>query len=45
VTLRKRSVSLNPADLERPEPDEPREWDALRHNVDQLHAIDRTRWQ
>jgi SAM-dependent methyltransferase len=36
VLLRKRPVQLTPEDLERPEPGEPRELEALRHNVRQL---------
>lgn len=44
LTLRKRPESLTTADLERPEPDDPREVQALQHNLEQLHAIDRTRW-
>jgi SAM-dependent methyltransferase len=37
VLLRKRNVEVTPEDLRRPEPDEPREDAAIRHNVDQLH--------
>ncbi len=44
VTMRKREVTLSVEDLERAEPDEPREVEALRHNIEQLHAVDRTRW-
>jgi tRNA (mo5U34)-methyltransferase len=44
LTLRKRPGSLTVRELERPEPGEPREIEALRHNIEQLHAIDRTRW-
>jgi len=44
LTLRKRPVSLTAQDLERPQPDEPREVESLRHNIEQLHAVDRTRW-
>jgi SAM-dependent methyltransferase len=36
VLLRKRDVELEPADLERPEPGEPRELEAVKHNVRQL---------
>jgi SAM-dependent methyltransferase len=36
VVMRKRDVSLTPADLERLEPDEPREVTALAHSVQQL---------
>ena len=36
VLLRKRNVDLQPQDLERPEPGEPRELEAVRHNVRQL---------
>jgi SAM-dependent methyltransferase len=36
--LRKRQVELTPEDLERPEPDEPRELEAARHNIRQLQA-------
>ncbi|HEX2023086.1 MAG TPA: class I SAM-dependent methyltransferase [Acidimicrobiales bacterium] len=36
VLMRKRPVELTPEDLERPEPGEPRELAALRHNVRQL---------
>ena len=36
--LRKKPVELTPADLEAPEAGEPRELDALRHNVRQVHA-------
>lgn len=36
VTMRRRDVRLTPADLERPEPGEPREAIALAHNVDRL---------
>lgn len=36
VLLRKRDVVLEPADLERPEPGEPRELSATRHNIRQL---------
>jgi SAM-dependent methyltransferase len=38
VLLRKRDVSISKADLEAIEPDEPREFTALRHNVAQLAA-------
>jgi tRNA (mo5U34)-methyltransferase len=44
LTLRKRPGSLTIEDLERAEPDEPRETEALHHNLEQLHALDRTRW-
>jgi SAM-dependent methyltransferase len=47
VVLRKRPVSLAPADLERWDPDEPRELEALRHNVEQLQrelAVLRRSW-
>jgi tRNA (mo5U34)-methyltransferase len=44
LTLRKLPVSLTTEDLERPEPDEAREVQALQYNIEQLHAIDRTRW-
>jgi SAM-dependent methyltransferase len=36
VLLRKRSVKLSIEDIDRPEPDEPREFSALRHNRKQL---------
>ncbi len=36
LAMRKRDVTLTVADLERPEPDEPRELTAVRHNVQQL---------
>lgn len=36
LTLRKRAISATASDLEAAEPDEPREIQALRHNVDQL---------
>jgi SAM-dependent methyltransferase len=36
VVLRKRAVSLTAADLERWDPAEPRELEAIRHNVEQL---------
>jgi SAM-dependent methyltransferase len=36
VLMRKRSVAVTPKELERPEPGEPRELDALAHNVRQL---------
>lgn len=36
VLMRKRSVSLNVGDLEAVAPDEPREVDALRHNIEQV---------
>lgn len=36
LCLRKRDVALTPDDLERPEPGEPRELEAARHNVRQL---------
>jgi SAM-dependent methyltransferase len=38
VAMRKRGVSLTPADLEHPEPDEPRELAAALHGVRQLRA-------
>jgi hypothetical protein len=38
VALRKRDVELTIAELERPA-DDPRETEALRHNIEQLHAI------
>jgi 2-polyprenyl-3-methyl-5-hydroxy-6-metoxy-1,4-benzoquinol methylase len=44
LTLRKRPALLTVPELEQPEPGEPREIEALRHNIEQLHAIDRTRW-
>lgn len=37
VLLRRREAHVTPAELERPDPEEPREFAALRHNVDQLH--------
>ena len=37
VLLRKREIKLTRAELEAPEPNEPREFRALRHNIDQLH--------
>ena len=36
LAMRKRNLSLSVADLERPEPGEPRELTAVRHNVQQL---------
>ena len=36
LAMRKRDVTLTVADLERPEPGEPREFTAARHNVQQL---------
>jgi len=36
LRLRKRDVALTPKDLERPEPGEPREFEAARHHVRQL---------
>jgi SAM-dependent methyltransferase len=36
LAMRKRDVTLTVADLERPEPGEPREFTAVRHNVQQL---------
>jgi SAM-dependent methyltransferase len=36
VMMRRRDVSLTPGELEAPEPDEPREFAALQHNVYQL---------
>jgi SAM-dependent methyltransferase len=36
--LRKRAIEVDPAELERPEPDEPREVEALRHNLRQAQA-------
>ena len=41
AVMRKRPVSLTPAELERLEQDEPREVSSLRHNLAQLHAEDR----
>lgn len=38
VLLRKRPVALTPADLEAWEPDEPRELEALRHNLRQVQT-------
>jgi SAM-dependent methyltransferase len=35
--LRKRAVTLTPSELERVDPSEPREVEALRHNIRQLH--------
>jgi SAM-dependent methyltransferase len=37
VLLRRREVQVSCEELERPEPDEPRELGALRHNISQLH--------
>jgi SAM-dependent methyltransferase len=43
VLMRKRAVELSPSDLEAPEPGEPRELEALRHNLVQLrHELART---
>ena len=36
VVLRKREVVLSESDLQAPDPDEPREFIALKHNIDQL---------
>jgi SAM-dependent methyltransferase len=41
VVLRKRPVRLTPVALEDPEPGEPRELAAARHNIEQLHTEDR----
>jgi SAM-dependent methyltransferase len=40
IVMRKRPVQLTVADLERPDPEDPRETAALRHNLRQLHAED-----
>ena len=39
--MKKRDVSLTPAELEEPERDEPREYLALRHHIDQLRRDQR----
>ncbi|MDQ6840910.1 MAG: class I SAM-dependent methyltransferase [Actinomycetota bacterium] len=41
MVLRKRPTCLTIAELEQPEPGEPRELAAARHNIQQLHAEDR----
>jgi SAM-dependent methyltransferase len=41
MVLRKRPTRLTIAELEQPEPGEPRELAAARHNIQQLHAEDR----
>jgi 2-polyprenyl-3-methyl-5-hydroxy-6-metoxy-1,4-benzoquinol methylase len=45
MTLRKRPVELSIEDLQRPEPGEPRETEALRHQIEVLHTYDQLRWQ